>query len=156
MYIPDHFNETDPSKTLDLISDYPFGTLITVKEAIPFASHIPFTVEGDQNIRLIGHLARSNGQWEHFKPDQQVLIIFQGPHAYVSPTWYKNPGVPIWNYTAVHYDIPKIITEEAKLIQAIEKLTYIHEAKNKTRWKPEYPPRTLEAIVGFECPESKK
>ncbi len=151
MYIPDHFNETDPGKTLQLIRDHSFGTLITVRDTIPFASHIPFIVEGDKTIRLIGHLAKSNEQWGHFKPDQQVLVIFQGPHAYVSPGWYKSPGVPTWNYTAVHaYGIPKIITEKAKLVKAIETLTHIHEAKNKTSWKPEYPSNMLKAIVGFE------
>ncbi len=151
MYIPDHFNEADTSKTLNLIRDHSFGTLITIRDTIPFASHIPFIVEGDQNITLIGHLAKSNEQWKHFESDQQVLVIFQGPHAYVSPSWYESPGVPTWNYTAVHlYGIPKLITEGAKLIDAIEKLTHIHETKNKTSWKLEYPSNMLKTIVGFE------
>jgi transcriptional regulator len=104
MYIPDAFRETDSERILALVEAYPFGMLITAPAGEPCASHLLFLLERQAAapVRLTGHMARVNPQWRHLTVDRDVLVVFQGPHAYVSPGWYATPGVPTWNYAAVH------------------------------------------------------
>ena len=119
MYIPKHFNETDLQKILNLIRQHAFGTLITSHNNIPMASHIPFLIEETQPFKLRGHLAYANEQWKHIQDDGSVMLIFQGPHTYISPRWYKNAGVPTWNYAMVH------IYGKANILKAPDKLQNI-------------------------------
>lgn len=91
-----------------------FATLITTDlKGRPFASHLPFlwdTFQGEFGT-LRAHMARGNPQWEHFQAGQEALVVFAGPHAYISPSWYENqPAVPTWNYAAVHaYGAPRLL-----------------------------------------------
>src|SRR5437868_7041638 len=105
MYIPAHFREDDPERLHSLIQEYSFGMLVTCEVGRPFASHLPFLLDtgrGPQGT-LRAHLARANPQWQSFASGQEALVIFQGPHAYLSPSWYEtHPSVPTWNYAAVH------------------------------------------------------
>jgi transcriptional regulator len=104
MYIPTQFKEENFERLVTLIEDYSFGTLVSTHEGLPFVSHLPFLFEKDAATpgKLIGHMARANPQWQHLAQGQTVLAVFQGPHAYVSPTWYAAQGVPTWNYAVVH------------------------------------------------------
>lgn len=78
-------------------------------------------VESDEDTVIIGHLAKANEQWRHFQSHTDVLVIFQGPHAYISPSNYQGAGVPTWNYAAVHmYGLAKIMGSERQLKQAID------------------------------------
>ncbi len=157
MYIPEHFKETNPERILALIEGYPFGTLVTAPEGVPFVSHLPFLFErstGSQG-KLLGHMARANPQWQHFAASSDVLVIFQGPHAYVSPSWYSSPGVPTWNYAVVHLrGKTQIIEGEAELEALVKQLTHIHESHMPNPWKPnltgERRSKLLNMIVGFE------
>jgi len=150
MYRPRHFHEEDADKLHALIAENPFGVLITVVDERPFASHIPFIYER-QNSILLGHVARANPQWQHFSNGQPVMAIFQGPHAYVSPTWYVDPGVPTWNYAVVHiYGAAKAIEDRSKIQEIIERLTERQEHRSETPWVPRYDERLLNAIVGIE------
>jgi transcriptional regulator len=105
---------------------------------------------------LVGHMARNNPQWQDFAAGTEVLVMFHGPHAYVSPAWYEpNPmSVPTWNYMAVHaYGVARILSEE-ELVQALHQLTNENEKSFATPWKLELSQmmreRMLGAIVGFE------
>jgi len=157
MYIPDHFKETDPERLAALIRDYPFGMLITVRDGLPFVSHIPFLYErpsGGVPV-LLGHVAKANPQWQDLTQNQTALVVFQGPHAYVSPSWYKSPGVPTWNYAAVHvYGKARLIEDEASVEKLVEQFTAIYESKQPNPWKPklsgERRTKLLGAIIGFE------
>src|SRR3546814_11682458 len=85
--------------------DCPFATLVTTFEGAPFATHLPLLheAEGGPHGRIVGHMARQNPQWRGFADGGEALIVFHGPHAYVSPTWYeRQPAVPTWNYPTVH------------------------------------------------------
>ncbi|MGH6617911.1 MAG: FMN-binding negative transcriptional regulator, partial [Alphaproteobacteria bacterium] len=100
MYLPPYFEETDRETLYGVIRDNNFGLLITTVDGAPFATHLPFLLEGD---RLVAHMARANPQWRGFERGGEVLCVFQGPHGYVSPRWYAGTRlVPTWNYVAVH------------------------------------------------------
>ena len=104
----------------------------------------------NDNLLLKCHIAKSNPQWEGIE-DQEVLITFQGPHDYVSPSWYNSPGVPTWNYQSVHiYGKPQLITETEKLGSLVSELTGIYESTLEKPWKPEYKESILKAIIGIE------
>ncbi|UJS24690.1 FMN-binding negative transcriptional regulator [Thiothrix winogradskyi] len=151
MYIPKHFAEHDQAEILRFIAAHAFGTLVTVEAGAPYASHIPFLLEQGEPLTLSGHLAKANPQWQHLAANPQVLAIFQGAHAYVSPTWYAGAGVPTWNYTAVHvYGKVRVIHEAEWLREKVERLSAQYEGSRETAWIPAYPAKMLEAIVGFE------
>lgn len=102
-YPPAHFAETDPARIAALMAAHGFATLVSVRDGAPLASHLPLLFapgEGPHGT-LYGHLARANPQ-AAFAPEERVLALFHGPHAYVSPSWYATPGVPTWNYCTVH------------------------------------------------------
>ena len=103
---------------------------------------------------LIGHIAKANPQWKYFKEDTQVLCIFNGPHSYVSSSWYKEEEVPTWNYIAVHiYGTLKIQDEEA-LLASLHKLVDKYETNSKEPISSrDMSPKTMQQIkgvVGFE------
>lgn len=150
MYVPGHFAETDAEALARLIADNGFGVLVTVAEGRPFASHIPFLYEKDRQI-LLAHVARANPQWRHFSSEADVMVVFQGPHAYISPSWYRAPGVPTWNYAVVHiYGRARALEEASEVKAVVEKLTAKHESHHERPWTPAYDPRMLNAIVGIE------
>lgn len=151
MYIPKQFEETDKNRIIALASEYSFATLVTTNEGVPFASHLPLLIEEHENLLILGHMARANEQCHHFNNNDEVLVIFQGPHAYISPSNYEGAGVPTWNYASVHmYGIAKLFESEDKLKYIIESLTEKHEKAQISPWIPEYPIKMLDAIVGFE------
>src|SRR6185369_10504174 len=105
LYRPTHFRVDDESALLAFIEAHGFGTLVSAGARGLDVSHIPFVPErgADGRIRLLAHVARANAQWEALAGATHVVAIFEGPHAYVSPTWYsEHPSVPTWNYAVVH------------------------------------------------------
>lgn len=149
MYIPKHFNVTEKEEILSFIKANSFGQLISLVEDKLFSSHIPFFF-GNDNQSLICHLAKNNPQWESIE-NQEVLITFQGPHDYVSPSWYNSPGVPTWNYQSVHiYGKPQLINDAEQLSNIVNELTAIHESNFEKPWKPEYKQTMLSAIMGID------
>lgn len=139
MYVPRHFAfPHDATAALhDWIEGYPFGILITPgdgttdPEAGLQAAHLPFVLDRDHGPHgtLAGHVARANPAWTTFAPGREVLVIFQGPHRYVSPDWYANPGlVPTWNYIAVHgYGVPRILADDQAVAAHLEGLSAVME-----------------------------
>lgn len=104
MYIPSHFSVTETQSIHDFVRAHAFATVISTVDGMPYASHVPLVLHtGADGDRLQGHVARINPHWQAWSDDAQVLVIFRGPHGYVSPTWYAaGPAVPTWNYMAVH------------------------------------------------------
>jgi len=149
MYIPKHFNVTDKEEIIAFIKGNSFGQLISLVEGKLFSSHIPFLFS-EENQALLCHVAKNNPQWDNIE-GQEILVTFQGPHDYVSPSWYSSPGVPTWNYQSVHiYGMPKIITEKEKLGSIVNEITGIYESALEKPWEPEYKESLLNAIVGIE------
>lgn len=143
--------------SLPIVEGHPFGMLITAPEGSPFVSHLPFIYEPayGETGRLFGHMARANPQWQHFSSCNEILTVFHGPHAYVSPSWYSSPGVPTWNYAAVHLrGRPCLIEKESELEALVERLTHAYESHMPSPWKPnllgQRRSKLLSMIVGFE------
>ena len=158
MYIPKAFREDDLNTLHKLMREYSFATLITLHEGVPFATHLPFILDAKRgsNGILLAHMARANPQWRDFKSEQKVLVIFQGPHAYVSPSWYEvELSVPTWNYAVVHaYGIPRLLEDSEELYKLLKILIETHEAQFENQWPfqlpDEYLQKMMRGIVGFE------
>lgn len=157
MYLPRLFQEQDPERLFAFMRRHSFATLVTVKDGVPFATHLPFLVEpgseGTQG-RLLAHMARANPQWRAFSEDQDVLVIFQGPHAYVSPSWYvTEPNVPTWNYTVVHaYGRPRLIEEPEEALRILRASVDTYESGFEKPWSMDgdYARKLLPGIAAFE------
>ena len=162
MYIPAHFREGEIAALHEMMRQNSFATLVTVVENVPFATHLPILLDAETLPGILrGHVARANPQWQHFESGGEALVIFSGPHAYISPQWYKTqPSVPTWNYTAVHaYGSPRIVTGEA-LRKSLFDLTAFYEAGLPASWNPaelpdDYLEKMTRALVGFEMPISR-
>lgn len=150
MYLPPHFEQKDADEIRRFITANAFAMLVTVAEGEPFASHIPLLLDGEENLRLTGHLAKANPQWRHFEANTRTLAIFHGAHAYISPTWYEKAGVPTWNYAAVHvYGRVRLIHDPDALGELVNRMSQHFEGEGEQAWVPAYPDKMLNAIVGF-------
>ncbi|USK41733.1 FMN-binding negative transcriptional regulator (plasmid) [Cytobacillus firmus] len=115
MYIPKHFQLDDEEMIYDFIEKYSFATLFSQHNGEAYATHLPLTLNKDESA-LYGHFARPNGQWKDIE-SQQVLVVFQGPHCYISPSWYETTmAVPTWNYVSIHLYGKVKILEDQKVI----------------------------------------
>src|SRR6266508_1850880 len=158
MYVPKSFQIEDLTELHAFMRAYNFASLITQHEGAPFASHLPFLLDAERGPHgtLLAHMARANPQWRDFAAGGEALVIFQGPHAYISPSWYEiHPSVPTWNYAVVHaYGIPRIVEDHATLHHMLETLVDTHEAAFAQPWRMDLPHDYLEkmmrAVVGFE------
>lgn len=158
LYVPDAFRIDDRERLFDFIARNAFGTLVTGGPAGLQVSHIPFLPErgADGVIRLQGHVARANPQWQGLEQARELLAIFQGPHAYVSPGWYRqHPSVPTWNYTVVHAHGKARLMDEAELHEMLMRLSAAYEDGREKPWRmsqlpAEFVATMLRAIVGFE------
>lgn len=156
MYIPKYFQVTDMDEVLDFIQSNSFGTLVTTEQGTPIATHLPLALhkQGD-DYYITGHMAYANPQWKTFEVENEnVLVMFQGPHAYVSSSWYKDENVPTWNYQAVHvYGTASIMSEqelEEDLSLLLQK--YEHHRKNAALWEnlSTQTKKQIKGIVGFK------
>lgn len=104
MYIPKHFRQDDPGEIFRFMKAHPFGILLSARDGDILGTHVPFLIEGDAGAPLlVSHLSAANDQWRHFRDHDACMVIFQGPHAYVSPALYAEArNVPTWNFIAVH------------------------------------------------------
>lgn len=157
LYVPTHFRVEERTRLVDFMREHAFATLISGGDAGLHVSHVPLIVDLDgEAIRLRGHVARANAQWESLEAAREVTAIFHGPHAYVSPTWYvAHPSVPTWNYAVVHAHGKARLTDEAELHEIVTELSAKYEAGNAPPWKLSEQPAAyvssmLSMIVGFE------
>jgi transcriptional regulator len=162
MYIPHHFAEDDLATLHEAIEHYSFATLVSSVADQMTASHLPLLLDrtSGENGTLVGHMARANLQWRD-AAGQEVLAIFSGPHAYISPQWYEaKEVVPTWNYIAVHaYGRFELMNDEAELLALLARMVQTYEASQPRPWTFEEPvefvQRMLRQIVGFRIPISR-
>jgi transcriptional regulator len=158
MYPPEAFKVDDRATLNAFLRQHNFATLVTQNAGGLQATHVPLvSKEGvGEHGALQGHLARANPHWRDLDPDTEVLVIFTGPHAYISPAWYQtSPAVPTWNYTAVHiYGLPRLIEDPEDSATMLHELVEVHERDRPDRWSGEMPEdfrdRLMKGIVGFE------
>lgn len=149
MYTPSHFSETDTRRMYDLVRENPFATLISSSAGRVSFTQIPMISEaGDV---LIGHMARANPQWQTLGRADDVVAVFSGPHAYISPTWYENDGVPTWNYATVQVrGSLEVFDDPARLHILVMELSSRFEAPFAQPWDGVYDERKLRGIIGIK------
>jgi transcriptional regulator len=163
MYIPSHFAESRPEVLHRLISEHPFGMLVTHDGSGLDANHLPFELDAaaGQHGVLKGHVARTNPLWRSVANDAEVLVVFRAEDAYVSPSWYPSKQethkhVPTWNYSVVHAHGRIHIHDDEQYVRGVvARLTRTHEATQAAPWKmtdapADYIEAMLKAIVGIE------
>jgi transcriptional regulator len=163
VYLPPAFTETRREVLIAHIERYDFGLLVSHGAQGLVTSHVPFLVEhrGDE-LHLQGHLAKPNPQAADLAAGGEVLAVFAGPHAYISPRWYASgPAVPTWNYAAVHaYGTVRAIDDVEWLRHFLRRLAQRHEAGSAAPWRIEDQPAAftkamLNGIVGFDISVSR-
>lgn len=156
MYTPKHYKNEDIVTVKEFIKANSFGILVNQVDGKPWATHIPMEldIDADGNEVLVTHIAKANPQWRHFTETDEVLCIFNGPHSYVSSSWYADEEVPTWNYIAVHvYGNIRILSED-------EVLASMHRLVDKYEKDSKHPislhdmsPKTMaqiRGVVGFK------
>jgi len=155
VFIYVYYRVQDTEEIRQFIQEHSFATVVSIRKGKPIATHVPLLLqqEGD-DYYLAGHLAYGNPQWRTFE-DGEVLVMFQGPHAYVSSSWYEQENVPTWNYQAVHiYGKASTFEGEAlaqHLAAILEK--YEKHRDNAVLWdtlSPETLQENLQGIVGIK------
>lgn len=165
MYQPQAHKETQTSVMHELIAAHPLGALVTLGADGLSVNHLPFLLDpgAGEFGTLRAHVARANPVWQDCLDTAEPLVVFQGPHAYVSPSWYPSKhqhgrAVPTWNYAVVHaYGTPRFIDDADWLLRLIGDLSNQHEASQSLPWKVSDAPqdfidRLVQEIVGIEIP----
>jgi len=158
MYTPVHFRAEDRTRLAALVRRHSFATLVTYGEGGLFATHLPFLYEerGERGT-LLTHLARANPQWRAFTAGQEAMVIFQGEHGYISPSWYVsgNPSVPTWNYEAVHvHSVPRILDDAAAAELLVRTVAAYERAGSRyvVPRESDFLEKNARAIVAIEIP----
>ena len=156
MYVPQAFQESNQARLFDFIERYSFGLLVSHHEGEPFATHLPMLLDvaGGANAQLLGHLARANPQWQAMS-GQDVLAVFTGPHAYISPAWYESDNVvPTWNYVAVHvYGKCQVLDDERATARILQQYVTNYERGMPVPWTIDsgtpFFEKMVKMVVGF-------
>ena len=165
MYLPAHFAETDANELRQFIDRHPLGALVVKCPRGLDANHLPFLtdVTADGDFRLLAHVARGNNVWQETQDGSEVLVIFNTPGGYISPSWYPSKAethqnVPTWNYQAVHAHGHLYVHDDEPFVRGVvARLTRDHERRVEPErpWKMTDSPREfidqmVRAIVGIE------
>jgi transcriptional regulator len=159
MYIPNKFKMTEITHKHQFIDEFGFGVVISSADGLS-GTHLPFVLhadEGEQGV-LYAHCAKANPHWKDLE-GQNVLVIFTGPHGYISPSWYSaKPAVPTWNYTAVHaYGVVTLLDPEATL-KAVDQVVKKYEPQllvKRDIVTDQIKHKMLAGIVGFKIALTK-
>jgi transcriptional regulator len=159
MYIPKHFKLDDEEVIYDFIEKYGFATLLSKHNGEPYATHLPLILNKSDHA-LYGHFARPNEQWKDVGI-QQVLVVFQGPHCYISPSWYETmKAVPTWNYVSIHlYGVMEIIEDKNVIYDSLNDLINKYENPDSPYHLDDVEPSFIEGmskgIVAFRIKITK-
>lgn len=154
MYIPKHFRETDESEIIRFVNENSFGIIVSVQDGVPIATHIPFMLEiRDEKKILRAHIAKANEQKHSLTDGAEVLVIFPGPHTYISSTWYESNEVPTWNFMAVHaYGTLRLINDD-ELYRSLSDLVKTNEGEighSISSYPPDHVRKLMKGVIGFE------
>jgi transcriptional regulator len=155
MYIPKLYREEDRAKILEFIQQNDFATLVTYDGENPVASHLLMgIIEEGETLFINGHMSRANLHWKMFEKNPEVLVIFQGAHTYISPTWYNHVNVPTWNYQSVHvYGKPRIITDYDEAYELLKRLIDRYEVNSHYQLESlpkDFVEKEIKGIVAFQ------
>ena len=163
MYIPTPFLVEDRKVIVAFMQQFDFAAVVSHSDTGFVASHVPVLIrEVGSELHIVGHVARGNSHWRLMQSQAESMVIFQGPHAYVSPTWYAvSPAVPTWNYAVVHaYGAARVREDATFIAGVVEDLTRRYEEQREHPWSTQAVPgesyeKLLNAIVGFEISVSR-
>lgn len=161
LYIPEHFVVREHATAIAFMRANPFAILVSATNDGPFATHLPVVIrENGERLILRGHVAKANPHWRYMEQQSWCLMIFHGPHAYISPKNYAaQENVPTWNYGAVHaYGNGRIYSAHEDLLEMLHDLIPTFEAAYEQQWESlsqQYRERMLNHIVGFEIEVTK-
>jgi transcriptional regulator len=156
MYVPASFRVEDLNELYRFIEVFGFATVVTNVDGAFDVSHVPLLLDRERRV-LLGHLARPNRHRETLAAGLSTLAIFNGPHAYVSPSWYAiHPAVPTWNYAVVHVTgTPRLLDDDATK-SIVRQMVHKYENHRENPWAydlpADYESKMLAGIVGFELP----
>jgi len=161
MYLPKHFENPDAALALEVMRAHSFALLVSSDDAgAPFATHLPVIVSqrasaAAAQVVIEGHVAKPNPHWRYMQARPEVMLVFQGPHAYMSPRVYPDLArVPTWNYLAVHaYGRVAFLEGEAKKDALVKGLIALHEPEYAAQWRgldAGFQSKMLAGIVAFE------
>lgn len=155
MYIAHYYREEDYRKIVEFMRANEFATLAAFDGERPVASHLLVDVTGEKDrLLVISHMAKANPLWKSLDPGSEVLLMFQGPHTYISATWYDHVNVPTWNYQSVHaYGLPKLIADHDEAYAALSRLIQRHESNPAYRLETlpqDYVEKEMNGIVVFQ------
>jgi transcriptional regulator len=154
MFVPANFGNTDVAEVHEFLVNNAFANLVSTVQGKLWATHIPLMLTEDRKA-LRGHMSKANPQWKYFNEVKDVMAIFNGPHSYVSSSWYNHENVPTWNYIAVHvYGTVRVI-EGDELMDALKSLTDKYESKSVNpvsveKMNKDYLEKSVRGLVGFE------
>ena len=155
MYTPKHYQEKDTERMLAFMQQYSFAIMVSIVGGRPWVTHVPFTIEHiNGKVQLFTHIASANQQWKDLTAGQQVLVVFSGPHGFVSPKHYDSPqNVPTWDYIAVHvYGNVTIHHSREEKLYILNKMIAGFDpayAEQFTKLSPNYLEAHLEGIVAI-------
>ena len=160
MYIPKLYREEDRGKILEFLRQNDFATLVTYNGEKPVASHLLMGIlEMDERLYINGHMSKANPQWKTFEKSPDALMIFQGPHTYISPTWYNHVNVPTWNYQSVHvYGKPRVMTEYDEAYELLTRLVDKYESNSHYQLETlpkDFVEKEIKGIVAFQIEVTK-
>ena len=157
MYIPRIYKNENDEEVKQFLVENSFGILVSSKQGEILATHIPLELEPNQKEEWVlqGHIALGNPQKKHFEEGTEILAIFNGPHSYISSSWYDHVNVPTWNYVAVHVYGSIHYLEGKELLIHLKKLVDKYESASENPVSVETMPdeflqKEIRGIVGFE------
>ena len=153
MYIPRQYEWKNQQDIKSFINEHPFAIVINQVDGKPWATHTPIISTEKEDV-LFGHISKANPQWRTLQ-DQEIMVIFNGPHSYISSSWYDHESVPTWNYLAVHiYGKIKIVEGENLKNHMSNFMAHFESSQPKGQkmedLSPSYIEREIKGIVGFE------
>ena len=157
MYIPKIYKNVNEEEIQQFLIENSFGILVSATGGELLATHIPLELEQNKKEEWVlqGHVAKGNPHWKHFEKGCEVLAIFNGPHTYISSSWYDHVNVPTWNYIAVHVRGTINTLEGDDLYLHLKKLVDKYEKPSTNpvsleTMPEEFVKKEIKGIVGFE------
>ncbi|MGD6992043.1 FMN-binding negative transcriptional regulator [Sutcliffiella horikoshii] len=151
MYIPKQFRKEETTDIVQFIRANSFGVLFSQHDLLPTATHLPFilSAEEDGSITLLSHMAKANPQWKTLD-SKDALVVFNGPHAYISASWYEEENtVSTWNYLSAHASGKvEILQDEQSLLHILKEATDFYEKGMENPWRLEDNLETVESMLG--------
>ncbi|AMG64328.1 MULTISPECIES: FMN-binding negative transcriptional regulator [Staphylococcus] len=155
MYIPKHYQMKNDNNIKKFMEEHNFVTIVTVDDHIPIATHVPVMIEyNEDTMYLSGHFAKGNPQWKTIQDNSNILVIFSGPHSYISSSWYEEEDVPTWDYQSVHAYGTGVLLNEAELTYALKSMLNKYEAhrENGATWDKlsNQTLKQIKGVIGFK------